>query len=209
MEKSTTKKYYKHDFKEVFNIDYLDNLSVFAKELLDHDIFTDKEYKSNVSLNDKLNSLYGQKIQDSYCNDLSIKWVNKFVEYGVFAENDISKNDMICEYTGVLRSDNIHDDSNLYVWDYPTFRYEYKDGKKRRSKIVYCVDAQKSGNYARFINHTQRRYQNVGVQMIMQGGLWHVIYVAKKNIKKGQQLLTFYGVEYWRDRKINPIAILP
>ena len=39
--------------------------------------------------------------------------------------------------------------------------------------------------------------------------MWHVVYVAKKKIKKGQQLLTYYGTQYWQDRQIVPHPIEP
>ena len=139
---------------------------------------------------------------------LFIKWVNKTVEYGAFADSDISRGDMICEYTGNLSIDTGAVE-NLYLWDYPTVMFEKVPGKKRRKKIKFCIDAQDQGNIARFINHTTREYQNVGVQIVPAQGLWHIIYVAKKDIKKGQQLLTHYGMEYWRDRQIVPKAIKP
>ncbi len=191
------------------NIIYLPSLKVVATELADHDIKKDLEYKANPPLNNKLEGLYGVLIDQAYTAPMFVKWVNKTVQYGVFADADIKRGDMVCEYTGILCRDDNDDEENGYIWDYPTSLYEHVEGKKRRKKIKYCIDALKSGNFARFINHTIRKYQNVGVQMVPRNNLWHVIYIAKKDIKKGQQLLTYYGTQYWRDRQIVPSSIEP
>lgn len=202
------KKYHKEDFKKIFNIAYLDHNKVDDSKLFTHDIYKDKEYTINERLNDKLEEHYGEQIAQGYIAPMHIKWVNKMVQYGVFAEQDIKRGEMVCEYTGLLCADK-DDAENLYLWDYPTIMYEDVLGKKRRKKQKYCIDAQNYGNYARFINHTVKKYQNVGIQIIPAQNFWHVVYVAQRDIAKGQQLLTHYGVAYWRDRQIVPVAILP
>ncbi len=205
---SPTKKFYAQDFQEQFGIPYFEHNKVITPELLSWDITQDKEYSINKRLNEKLTSKYGELIAEGYTCPMYIKWVNKTVEYGVFAEADLKLGDMVAEYTGVLCYDSANND-NPYVWDYPTFRYETVPGKVRRKKIKYCIDAEKSGNYARFINHTHRKYQNVGIHITAAQGFWHVVYVAQKPIFKGQQLLTYYGMQYWRDRQIMPAPLLP
>ncbi len=202
------KKLYKEDFKDVFELKYLEHNKVIATELFDWNLEEDKEYSINTKLNEKLTEKYGQLIRDAYVAPMHIKWVNKMVSYGVFAETAIKRGDMIIEYTGLLTRDSI-DNENPYIWDYPTIRFEHQPGKTRRKKIVYCVDAYKSGNYARFINHTHRKFQNVGIQMIAVDGFWHVVYIALKDIAKGQQFLTYYGMQYWRDRQIIPQPLMP
>lgn len=202
------KKFYKEHFKEKFNIEYLEHNKIFADELLKWDIKTDREYSINKKLNIKLTEKYGDLVQDAYVAPMHIKWVNKAVSYGAFAEKNLLRGDMVIEYTGALTRDST-DNENSYIWDYPTIRFEQKPEKVRRTKIRYCIDAEKMGNYARFINHTHRKFQNVGIQMIAVNNLWHVVYIALKDIKKGQQFLTYYGMQYWRDRQIMPRPLKP
>ena len=208
MKKSSTKKLYAADFKTLLDIAYLPELKVTAKELHTHNIHKDFEYTANPKLNQKLEEQYGALIDQSFVIPMHIKWINKTVGHGVFTEIDLKRGDMVCEYTGVLCQD-VADDENGYIWDYPTFNYEVVPGKKRRKKIRYCIDALQEGNFARFINHTIRKHQNVGVCIVPRNNLWHVIYVARKTIKAGQQLVTFYGTDYWRDRQIVPTPIIP
>ena len=203
-----TKRFYQEDFKDQFGITYLAHNKVVVPELFSWDITTDREYTVNTRLNEKLAEKYGALVSEGYVAPMHIKWVNKTVEYGVFAEKDIRRGDMVVEYTGRLCYDDAHND-NPYVWDYPTYSMVEVPGKKRRKKIKYCIDAEKSGNYARFINHTHRRYQNVGIHMVPVNNFWHVVYVAQKDIYRGQQLLTYYGTQYWRDRQILPAPLMP
>ena len=197
------------DIEKEFGTRYLVHNEINDKRLLKWDIKTDREYTINIGLNDRLDKKYGELIKEGYVAPMYIKWVNKMVEYGAFADTDFKRGDMVCEYTGILCMDTKEDVDNLYVWDYPSFFYETVPGKKRRKKIKFCIDAEKQGNIARFINHTTREHQNVGVQIVPAQGFWHVVYVARRDIKKGQQFLTHYGVEYWRDRQIVPVPIKP
>ena len=205
------KKYYKQDFKNIFTIDYLEHNKIQAQELCTVAIYQDKEYLINPKLNDRLEEHYGELIAQAYTAPMHITWVNKMVEYGVFAEEKIVRGHMVCEYTGIVCADK-DDAENLYLWDYPTVTYETvitSSGKTRRKKQKYCIDAQVAGSYARFINHTTKKYQNVGIQIVPAQGFWHVIYVAQRDILPGQQLLTHYGISYWRDRQIVPVALIP
>lgn len=203
------KKYYHKDFKPVFKINYLKHNKITDKRLLRWNIKEDAEYSINPGLNDRLEEKYGSLIDKGYHADMYVGWINNTVGYGAYAEQDIKKGDMVIEYVGIVEEDTPFDEDNLYLWDYPTIMYKTKPGNKRRTKIKFCINAEKSGNMARFINHSLRKYQNVGIQIVPRKKYWHVIYVAKKDIKKGQQLLTYYGLEYWRDRKIVPAVIHP
>ena len=203
-----TKKIYPLDIQKILGTRYISHNKIDDKRLLNWDIKKDKEYTTNPDLNDRLEKKFGTLIGQGYVAPVYIKWVNKFVEYGTFADALIKRGEMICEYTGILCEDS-GDVDNLYLWDYPTYFFKTTPGKKRRKKIKFCIDAEKMGNVARSINHTAHKYQNVGIQIVPAQGFWHVIYVAKKDIEKDQQLLTHYGLEYWRDRQIVPIAIKP
>ena len=203
------KKLYRTDFKPVFNVRYLTQNEIIDTRILNRDIRQDAEYIINPGLNDRLAKKYGPFIEVNYEAEMYIKWVNKKVEYGAYAQQEIKKGDMVTEYTGIVEEDTPFDEDNLYLWDYPTVIYQTLPNKKRRKKFKFCINAEKTGNFARFINHSLRKYQNVAIQIVAYNNFWHVIYIAKRDIKKGEQLLTYYGLEYWKDRKIVPEVIIP
>ena len=51
----------------------------------------------------------------------------------------------------------------------------------------------------RFVNHSDE--PNVETKFVFQGNSWHLIYVAKKEIKTGEQLFVNYGSGYWTTRE--------
>lgn len=206
---SKYKKIYPQDFKSILNVDYLESVVVKTDKLKGWDLTQDHEYKANPTANHKLTDMYGGLIEQSYQAPLYIQWINKTVHYGVFADADIKKGQMVCEYTGYLEIDDRKDSNNLYLWEYPSVIYETVPGKTRRKKVEFCVNGEMGGNFARAINHTVKKHQNVDVVMVPYNGMWHVVYRAKKDIKKGQQVLTHYGRSYWQDRKIVPSVLIP
>jgi hypothetical protein len=203
------KKIYSQDFKNILNVEYTDTVIIRTDKLNNWDIYKDKEYLNNPGLNDKVALLYGALIDDKYQVPLYMQWINKTVEYGVFAEEAIARGQMICEYTGCLEIDDNSAVENLYLWEYPTILQESIPGKTQKKKFQFCVNAEKIGNFARGINHTIKKYQNVDVVMVPHKKLWHVIYRAKKDIAPGEQLLTHYGKSYWQDLGIVPTPLLP
>lgn len=206
---SKYKKIYPADFKKILNIEYLDCLHVKTNKLKNWDIYKDKEYTNNPELNNKLADMFGALIDEKYQAPIYMQWINKTVKYGVFAESFIKKGQMICEYTGYLEIDDNTDSTNLYLWEYPTILYETVPGKSRRKKTMFCVNAEKAGNFARGINHTIKKHQNVGIVMVPYKNLWHVVYRAQKDILPGQQLLTHYGKKYWQDLNVVPAVLVP
>jgi len=68
---------------------------------------------------------------------------------------------------------------------------------------AHSLDSARVGNETRYINHGSDKDDQsnaeadnklvLGEQRI---GLW-----AKRNIKKGEEILFDYGVEYWRNKK--------
>lgn len=151
--------------------------------------------------------------------------------YGVFLRPDakpITKGSPIAPYSGqvILRPQNIEDDSDYIftllsdirltkeeqkIWD-PTRRYH--------PKRLYSVDldAHKIGNFTRFINHSEK--PNIEALFVRipknKKGLppapFEMIYVAKKTIYPGEQLLVSYEGEdksYWGALNIKPFPMTP
>jgi len=80
------------------------------------------------------------------------------------------------------------------------------------------VDAQKKGNFARFINHCSKPNVEADVLRIPPNSLGltsapcEVIYLAKKKILPGEQLLVCYEGDdksYWGAMKVTPLPMTP
>jgi hypothetical protein len=118
-----------------------------------------------------------------------IKWINRYLGYGVFAAADIPALTYLGEYTGVVKTRNNRKNRfNDYVFSYDLC------GKSTR----WCIDAQQRGNFTRFLNHSD--YPNLTSRWVIKEGITHIILYSKERIQKGTQLTYCYGPWYWRSR---------
>ena len=122
---------------------------------------------------------------------LVITYINSTVGYGVRSERSLKKGEWVGEYTGIVRArEKKRDSQNFYCFEYDTGEYE---------RAKWLIDAEKAGNYTRYINHSQTA-PNLEPMQIYLEGLTHLILVAKTDIPAGTELLYDYGELYWRDR---------
>lgn len=144
-----------------------------------------------------------QEITQQYQAALYIKFINDKVGFGVFADAPIKVGDSISEYTGILC---VEDDSTDERKDLD-FAIDVGNYYASESGTALYVDAGKSGNFSRFINHSF--VPNVCSISVYNtnDGLWHVMMHANKDIPKDAQLLTNYGIGYWNSRNIEPIDL--
>lgn len=118
-----------------------------------------------------------------------IKWINRYLGYGVFAATDIPSLTFLGEYTGIVkRRNNRKNRFNDYVFSYDLC------GKSTR----WCIDAKERGNFTRFLNHSD--HPNLTSRWIIREGITHIILYTNQRIKKGTQLTYCYGPWYWRSR---------
>jgi hypothetical protein len=149
-----------------------------------------ERYLLDKKTNDDLTKLYGADIATQKLINLSIRWLGEEIGHGVFAEQDLAPGDFIGIYAGVVQEKLLVRDRD-YAWSYPG---QTLDGGR------ITLDAAKKGNELRLIN--DGRDPNCIVKYIIgMDNLWHVCYIAAKNIKKGDQLLISYGDSYWNTRK--------
>lgn len=125
--------------------------------------------------------------------------VNNDVQYGVFASEAIDKGEFIGIYSGELGMGEYNTDSH--------YLFEIIE-----EESIY-VDAQGSGNFTRYINHTASKNCNVGsITFLTKYKLFTIpviiLYAAKK-ITSGEQLLYNYGNEYWKAMGVKPAGITP
>ncbi|KAJ3312678.1 hypothetical protein HDV04_002822 [Boothiomyces sp. JEL0838] len=188
------------DFVSIFQVEPIHHsiVSEEVKELLDgHDLFTDDYYLSNSvhidSMIEKTKSFFEIKDQEAYLRELCyIKWASIETGFGLYAKQDIPANQVIGVYTGIVAVDS---DNTDYEWEYQT---DEIDGEE----VNIGVNALKYGNYLRFANHVGEA-SNSKPEFVPHNGLWHVLYVAAKDIKKGEEITTDYGDAYFASRPLQ------
>lgn len=151
--------------------------------------------------------------------------------YGIFLHpkaKPILKGQVIAPYSGLvtLSPQNGYDDSAyifspLYDIYFTREEQQQLDSENRyhpRRLYALHIDALKEGNFTRFINHSNK--PNILAEFFRirpnSYGLvpapLEVIYIAKKTILPGEQLLVCYENEdktYWGHLKIKPVPITP
>lgn len=133
---------------------------------------------------------FAPELNAGRCAKISIRWIDDQLEYGVFAEADISAGTYIGEFTGHVRQLSRQRPShNSYCFHYPTRLWSWN---------YYAIDAQTMGNQTRFINHSDR--PNLSPLCLCERRLLHIVFIAKVAIRKGDQLTYDYGQDYWKTR---------
>lgn len=134
----------------------------------------------------------GSQLEESYREaflrndfvDTYVKWIDAATGYGLFADFDIPEHFFIGEYVGVVCVvDKKKPELNPYCFHYPTRFWSYHP---------CIIDAKCEGNLARFINHSLQ--PNLHPLWILEEGVLHLIFYAKKSIKAGEELTFNYGL---------------
>ncbi len=132
-----------------------------------------------------------------YCQDdmidqrhpqMELRYINGILKYGLFALEDIGTHRFIGEYTGTVRKQTLKMlFTNFYCVEYPV---GFQSARR------WVIDAEKKGNFTRFINHSKT--PNVEMKSaLFDDGLMHVIFLAKRRIQKQEQLTMNYGRRFW------------
>ena len=179
-------------FIEEFDVQYISRL-YFA----DNKVFKAVLKKSQKALTKGLISersrwrgaLYEKELERGYAAPLEIKWLSYEKEYGLVASKDFKKGDYIGEYAGMVRKTSSLDAKNSYC-------FEYLIGGEKRSR--FTIDAREMGNELRFANHCDE--PNCETAEAYALGLLHIILLARKPVKKGEELTYDYGPTYWAKR---------
>jgi len=189
IEKLTEDAFYKY-----FSVTYLAHLRFSSYEAL-------LKYQANCPIlakrtawgieNRALSEQFKDEMQAGYVADVSVRFIDPVLGYGVFADKDIPKGAYIGEFTGIVRQlSRKNPEINEYCFHLPTrfFSWNY-----------YVVDAQDYGNEIRFVNHSDT--PNLIPYPVISKSLSRVIFVAKEDIKAGKQLTYNYGSDFWRHRQ--------
>jgi len=162
---------------------------------------------------------------------LVIKKLKKGLGSGVFLHpkaEPILKGAVIGPYSGeVVIGPQYHGENSDYVFaimsNLVLTKQEQKmfDPKSRyHPRRIYSldVDAYKKGNFTRFINHSHQPNVEAHLVHIPKNSLglepspFEMIYIAKKTIQPGEQLLICYEGDddsYWGVAKIKPLRMTP
>ena len=151
--------------------------------------------------------------------------------YGIFLRPDakpIVKDQIIAPYTGEISFvPHSHPGDSLYTFEpLCSVRLTKEEQARFNGNLRYhprrfysmCVDALKTGNFTRFINHSEKPNLVSHLFKIPSNSFGiapspiEIIYLAKKTIRPGEQLLISYEGEensYWSALGIKPIPITP
>src|SRR5262245_55924190 len=136
-------------FREAAGLVYLPALE-FADDRTYRRILKECEYslrKGGITGEMKwLGTFYAEHIREHVVADMSIRWIDDTLGYGLFAEQDIEAGDYIGEYTGVVRRRNIlFRNYNEYCFSYPTSDVSFRK---------HMIDPREKGNELRYANHS-------------------------------------------------------
>jgi hypothetical protein len=140
---------------------------------------------------------------DEYASSVEIKYVDKIMGYGVFANRRILRKEVIGVYSGIIdlnSSKEQKEEASKQGKDLSEYLFEFPDTPFQN----YAIDGVQTGNFTRFINHTDPESANVSSVEFFYKGMCYVIYVSDKTILKGEQLFYDYGPTYWETKKSEP-----
>ena len=153
--------------------------------------------------------------------------------YGIFLKLDskpISKGEVIAPYSGVVSLVPSKDPNDTgYMFELLSNIHLNKEEqflihpvRPYRPKRLYSLqlDAQKKGNFTRFINHSEKPNLVAYLLSTPLKNLYRlepmpieVVYIAQKAIQPGEQLLISYehdgASSYWGPSKIKPFPMTP
>jgi hypothetical protein len=130
-----------------------------------------------------------------HAEDLSIRWIDEKIGWGVFAMRKFSEMEFIAEYSGNVRKKRKADSQNSYC-------FEYAFTSEERSP--YTVDAMDQGGVARYINHSES--PNLTPALAYLGNMTRIILYTNRPIAKDEQLCYNYGPGYW-SKRAKPILL--
>jgi hypothetical protein len=130
-----------------------------------------------------LGSYYKKELQNGAEPDVTIRWIDPLVGWGVFTNRPFKKMEYIAEYVGKVRKRRRSDSKNGYCFEYAS---------------KYNIDAMEEGGLSRYINHSSK--PNLNSSLAWKDGIGHIILYTKEPVAKGVQLCYDYGPDYWAKR---------
>lgn len=140
--------------------------------------------------NHRSQRMYGQRVAEGKIADVYVKWIDPYMEYGLFADEKMPAGTFVGEYAGLIRRlFRNHPEINSYCMQYPTKWWNFN---------YYVVDALNEGNLLRFANHSDD--PNMEPVCLVDRGLLRMILVTRKPVEKDEQLMFNYGYDLKESR---------
>jgi len=117
--------------------------------------------------------------------NISVRYVDELIRYGIFSDGFICQDEYIGEYTGIVH--DISNSANPFSISYPSLLGNHQ------------IDASQYGNIIRFINHDS--VPNCQFKHVLHNNFVHIICIALKPIEINCQLTVDYGKSYWNVMK--------
>ncbi|ATZ81063.1 lysine methyltransferase [Bodo saltans virus] len=162
--------------------------------LFENNYYVNNELKNNINKHDK--SLYSKLL----CYNgkpfvkkpkLSIRYISNEIGYGLFAEQDFEEKDFVGEFCGTVTNSP------------PKESDKYNCSYKFESTLV--IAPRKYGNEMQFANHSSVKNNVDWDNTNGDDEHIHIILIAIKKIKCGDEILVNYGESYWTQLGINPV----
>ncbi|KAK9712492.1 hypothetical protein K7432_007092 [Basidiobolus ranarum] len=194
------RRYYMPDFQEAFNITPVNHM-VVDKEIEEwvagaspFDFMESEEDIEEIIENAEVFSEYIEIIKEDTDDErLYIRWINDIIKWGLFTCELIPEGTIVGLYTGLLTNNTLN---GAYAW-----QYSYLDSvvvDKDSFQVDLSVDSWDIGNYLRFANHNTK-LQNAQTMYSVHDNLWHIFYVALRDIEANEEIFVNYGDLYWSD----------
>lgn len=183
---------YTEELEKKFSIKYIDSVEFLNERILKRVVARCQRKLRRgkyATLNHWTSALYESDLLAQKQIDFAIRMVNPLIGNGVFTKKAIPRGAFVGEYAGVVRRrKRFFDRNNDYVFGYVIGPQD----------TPFVIDAKDKGNFTRFINHSFA--PNLISKWIISNNRAHIIFVAKRNIDKDEQLTYDYGPYYWRRR---------
>lgn len=181
------------EFKDEFNVNYSAYLRFQSYQSLKKTLGNCPwmiRYTAFGNTERRLYQNYQFEIEGGYVENLSIRWIDSGLGYGVFANESFEAGIYIGEFTGLVRQlHRVKPDQNEYCFHYPTRFFSW---------VYMAIDALDYGNETRFINHSDA--PNLEPRCLLHGNLLHVAFFTKRVISVGEELTYNYGKDFWSKR---------
>lgn len=122
-----------------------------------------------------------------------VQFIDDTLGHGVIAQKNLSAGDFVGEYLGEINLRHIFSPfrDTTYIMDYPI---PMPPGYR------WSIDARRSGNFTRFINHDDNA--NCHMAVAYDGFIFRLLVLAKRDISSGEEFRLNYGKNYWRNRHL-------
>ncbi len=198
MRQSNKKIYRKKDeilkFFRDQHIVYLKRTQIGWEPLRKMNLENSPYYLENKELFQELSTRYHEDIEKGNLAPVYIKRINEKLGFGVFAADEIKKDDFIGEYAGVVQIPEKDAGEEVEKGGYESdFSWYYLDKIEGGPELE--INGRFEGNEMRFVNHSDNF--NVDVEHTIHDGHWIIFFKAARDILKNEQLFISYGDDYW------------